>query len=159
MNGPMTILIVEDGDEYLENLSRHVPEHRYLQAHDGVAALALLRTERVDLVYLDMRFDRTPAAALVGDFAQALRDCNGDERRARRQLENHQGLYILRELAEAGFGVVPVILAYDFSREAQRFARLVERYPLLQWAPDNVTPAMIRELLAASRTDREQRAP
>ena len=53
------VLVVEDGDEYLNVLTRFVPEYQYLQAHDGQQALNLLRTEPVDLVYLDMRFDRT----------------------------------------------------------------------------------------------------
>jgi len=54
------VLIVEDGDEYYENLSRFVPGFRYLQAHGATVALELLERESIGLVYLDMRFDRLP---------------------------------------------------------------------------------------------------
>ena len=66
MDAPITILIVEDGDEYLENLERFVPGPRYLQANGGAEALAVLAEQSVSLIYLDMRFDRVPREGLLG---------------------------------------------------------------------------------------------
>lgn len=144
---PITVLIVEDGDEYRENLSRFVPGPRYLQARSGAAALEALGRERVDLVYLDMRFDRIPRSDLLGDHAAATREQNGDPLRAWRYLENNQGLFILDALSRAGHGDLPVILAYDFSREGARLRHLQKRYPRLRWVSDAVTPEEIRALV------------
>jgi CheY-like chemotaxis protein len=142
-----TVLIVEDGDEYLENLSRFVPGPIYVQAHHAAGALAILAGEAVDLIYLDMRFDRVPLADLVGDHVQATREQNGDPVRAWRHLQNNQGLYILDGLRRAGHGRVPAILAYDFSREPRRYEHLLRVHPSLRWVPDAVTPAQIRSLM------------
>ena len=142
-----TILIVEDGDEYLESLSRFVAGPRYLQARSGSAALAMLVESAVDLIYLDMRFDRIPREALLGDHAAATREHNGDPQRGWRYLENNQGLFILDALSRNGYGQVPVILSYDFSRESGRLKHLMRRYPAMRWVPDAVTPDEIRALM------------
>jgi CheY-like chemotaxis protein len=144
----MTVLIVEDGDEYRDNLERFVVGPRYLQAHTGGDALAVLERDAVDLIYLDMRFDRIAREALLGDHATAAKDHNGDVGRAWRFLQNHQGLFILDALDRAGFGDLPVILAYDFSREGRRFHHLQAQHPRLVWVSDAVTPDDIRCLMA-----------
>ncbi len=155
---PRTVLIVEDGDEYLENLSRFVPGPRYLQAHGGAEALELLAREPVDLVYLDMRFDRVPRSALLGDHEAATREQNGDPLRGWRHLEVNQGLFILDALRRGGHGHVPVILAYDFSRERRRLKHLQTLHPNLHWVPDAVTPDEIRALMASvPRIEAERR--
>ena len=141
----VTVLIVEDGDEYLENLSRFVIGPRYLQAHSGGEAIEILRQEAVDLIYLDMRFDRIPRGQLVGDHAAATEEHNGDAARAWRFLENNQGLFILDALGQAGFGELPTILAYDFSREQKRWEHLRARYPRLAWVRDGVSAEEIRD--------------
>ncbi len=149
-----TVLIVEDGDEYFDNLTRFVPGPRYLQAHGAARALELLHSEHVDLVYLDMRFDRLPREALVGDVERAIREQGGAER-AWRHLANHQGLYILQTLRDQGYAALPVILAYDFSREPERFEHLSRRHPSLTWVPDAISPDEIRariDRLLATRT-------
>ena len=149
------VLIVEDGDEYLESLTRFVRGPEYLQAHNGRDAVRLLETREVDIVYLDMRFDRIPDSELMGDHVAATREHNGDPVRARKHLQNNQGLFILDALEGAGFGAVPVILAYDFSRQHKRYENLLRRHPTLRWVPDAVTPAEIRtlmeDLIATSR--------
>lgn len=142
-----SVLIIEDGDEYLENLSRFVPGPTYLQARSASAALDRLSQAAVDVVYLDMRFDRIPREDLVGDHAEATRQHNGDPLRGWRYLENNQGLFILDALARAGHGQLPVILAYDFGREPARRKHLQRRYPKLRWVPDAVTPTEIRATL------------
>jgi CheY-like chemotaxis protein len=143
----MRVLIIEDGDEYRENLTRFVPGPDYVQAHSGQEALGLLAAGDVDLIYLDMRFDRIPQADLLGDHAAATRDQNGDPLRGWRFLAMNQGLFILAALRANGHVGVPTILAYDFSREPQRLAHLQRIHPGLRWVPDAVTPAEIRALM------------
>jgi hypothetical protein len=138
----VSVLIVEDGDEYLQNLTRFVPGPRYLQARGARPALEQLATQAIDIIYLDMRFDRLAREALVGDIERLTRELGPDS--AYRKLENNQGLYILEALREAGHAAIPVILAYDFSREPERFAHLSRRHPALTWVPDAITPAEIR---------------
>lgn len=144
-DGEFTVLVVEDGDEYLDNLSLTVPGPSYLQAHDCAEALTLLAEAPVRLLYLDMRFDRIERTRLVGDHAALTRKHNGDPERAYRYLANNQGLFILHMLAQAGHGLLPTILAYDFSRELARFAHLQARHPGLTWVPDAITPGAIRD--------------
>lgn len=155
-----TVLIIEDGDEYRENLTRFVPGPRvsptsgfanqwvpnWVQARSAAQAIEIIQKTSIDLIYLDMRFDRIPRSDLVGDHAAATRQHNGDAERAWRYLETNQGLFILNALAEAGCRV-PVILAYDFSREAARLKHLQARHPHLAWVPDAVTPEEIRALI------------
>lgn len=128
---PSTVLVVEDGDEYTAGLSRLVPGPRWLQVRDGAAALAALRREVVALVWLDLRFDRIPASALLGG-------AGGKE----------EGLSILAALRGAGHRQ-PVLLASDFGRESARFARLVALHGPLQFVPDGAGPAAIREQIEA----------
>lgn len=143
----MRVLIVEDGDEYRDNLTRFVPGPEYVQVHTGQEALDALARDRFDLVYLDMRFDRIPQAELLGDHAAATRNQNGDPHRGWRFLAMNQGLFILDALRKAGHGALPTVLAYDFSREPQRLAHLQKVHPGLRWVPDAVTPAEIRKVM------------
>jgi CheY-like chemotaxis protein len=142
-----SILIVEDGDEYLDNLSRFVPGPRYVQAHNGARALEILEAQEIDLVYLDMRFDRIPNGDLMGDHVWSTREHNGDPVRGWRYLQTNQGLFILEALRNGGHGEVPVIMAYDFSREPKRYERIKLAHPSLRWIPDGVTPMEIRSLM------------
>ncbi len=142
-----TVLIVEDGNEYLENLSRFVPEPKYVQTHNGAEALAALQQGGIDLIYLDMRFDRIPLPELLGDHVAATRQQNGDPARAWRYLQNNQGLYILHHLSQNGFATHPTIISYDFSRETGRFQFLQQKNPNLGWVADAVTPDEIRRLM------------
>ena len=143
-------MIIEDGDEYLENLSRFVPGYHYLQAHNGHEALEYLNAQDIDLIYLDMRFDRIPKEQLIGDHAQVTQDQNGDPLRAWTYLANNQGLYILAHLRAHGLNQHPVIVAYDFSRENQRFEYLKRLHSHIQWVPDAVRPDEIRAAITRS---------
>ncbi len=140
----MRVLIIEDGNEYLDSLSRFVPGPVYLQAHDAEEALRVLEGGGIDLVYLDMRFDRIASDRLVGDFAQALAACNGEEERAWKYLQNHQGLFILAHLAAQGYSALPVLISYDFGQELRRFGLLKRTYPHLDWVGDGAGPDEIR---------------
>ncbi|MGB0679790.1 MAG: hypothetical protein ACPGUV_09030 [Polyangiales bacterium] len=143
-----TVLIVEDGDEYLSHLSRYLPGPRYLQAQNGTTALSTLAAHAVDLLYLDMRFDHIPTGALLGDHAATLPAHSGDSARAWRALAEHQGLYILAAIRAAGYRT-PAILAHDFQRDPARFARLAAKYAPLCWVPDAVAATEIRAAMAA----------
>jgi CheY-like chemotaxis protein len=142
----LTVLVVEDGDEYLDNLSRFVRGPTYCQAHSGLKAIEMLRSRQIDVVYLDMRFDRIPAKELLGDHALVTREHNGDPDRAWKYLMNHQGLFILAALKKSGFSALPVVLAYDFSEEPRRFENLKRQYPNLVWVSDAVSSTEIQEL-------------
>lgn len=144
----MNVLIIEDGDEYLESLSRFVPGPNYAQVHTGREALASLQREPADVIYLDMRFDRIPAADLLGDLEGATARHNGSAERAQRYLANNQGLFILEALRTAGLSHIPVLLSYDFSNERARFSKLSQRHPNLSWIPDAISPEEIRARLA-----------
>jgi hypothetical protein len=67
---------------------------RYTQAKSGGWACTLLETLRPDLVYLDMRFDRTPNEALLGDLVALTARFNGDVARARAFQQDNQGLFV-----------------------------------------------------------------
>ncbi len=95
----------------------------------------MIEEEIPDLVYLDMRFDRTPVEELIGDMVALTSRFNGDVGRARRFQEDNQGLFVLRFLRERGFSG-PVILSYDFSVEQKRFNALASRDPALSYCPD-----------------------
>lgn len=142
-----TALIVEDGNEYLESLSRFVVGPRWLQAHDGAEALQLLAREPVELLYLDMRFDRIELSRLLGNHAAVTREHNQDAARAWKFLQLNQGLFILDALKAAGFGHIPVILAYDFSREEKRLLNLRRTHSNLTWVPDAITATEIEARL------------
>jgi hypothetical protein len=148
MSSPPTVLIVEDGDEYLDNLTHFAPGPRYIQAHSGAQALALLASQPVALIYLDMRFDRIAETDLLGDRDLVARSQGRDAVRITRYLARNQGLYILEALRAAGHTQLPVILAYDFSSEPRRFAHLSKVHPSLTWVPDAITPDEIRSRLA-----------
>jgi len=138
------VLVVEDGDEYLTNLSTFVAEgFSYRHAHSGVDACRMVGEQVPDLVYLDMRFDRTPEGELLGNMVELVARFNGDVARARRFQQDNQGLFVLRALREHGFAG-PVILSYDFGPEERRFRALSARDPALHYCPDYADATTIR---------------
>ncbi len=139
------VLIVEDGNEYLDNYTRHVVGPTYLQAHSGAQALAILASQTMHVLLLDMRFDRVPRSTLLGDHAQAAREHGGDGERAWRHLSHHQGLYILAAVRAAGHVQIPVLLAYDFSREMRRFDLLHRSFGTVDWLPDAASADLLQQ--------------
>ena len=144
----LQVLIIEDGDEYLRNLERFVTGPVYFQAHNGEEAHEILNSKEVniDIVYLDMRFDRIPPEELLGDHAKVTEELNGDPARAWQYLKNNQGLYILAEIYEKYGNRLKVVIAYDFSRELKRFNNLKRLYPELKWVSDRVTFVEIKNI-------------
>jgi CheY-like chemotaxis protein len=144
---PINVLVVEDGDEYITNLTTFVSAGiRYRQAKSGAQACAMLVEDQPDLVFLDMRFDRTPVEELLGDMVQLTGRFNGDIGRARRFQQDNQGLFILRALREVGFRR-PVILSYDFGAEEKRFRALSAKDPALFYCPDYADAKVIRQTI------------
>lgn len=138
-----TVLIVEDGHEYVTAYTRFLGDRfSFVRAGDGPEALDCVATTRFACVVLDMRFDR--AERLLGDEA-ALLARMGSQERARRFLENNQGTYILAALRDAGCDL-PVVLSYDFGAEPRRFRNLERRYAPVRYIDDAAGP---REILAA----------
>ncbi len=141
---PVRVLVVEDGNEYLTNLSTFVADgFDYSQAQSGRVACELARRVSPDAIYLDMRFDRTPEGDLLGDIVQLTARFNGDLTRARRFQQDNQGLFILRALRDTGFEG-PVVLSYDFGSEERRFRALSEGDPGLSYCPDYADAQTIR---------------
>ncbi len=146
----LDVLVVEDGDEYIVNLTTFVSQGvAYRQAHSGLEACNLIAQKTPDLVYLDMRFDRTPEADLLGSMVELSARFNGDVGRGRRFQQDNQGLFVLRALRDAGFAG-PVILSYDFSAEERRFAALRARDPLLWYCPDYANAETIHGTIFAA---------
>lgn len=119
------ILVIEDGSEYTDTFGRFLSDRfEFVRAGSGPAALEALRRGSFDGVFLDLRFDRTPDAELVGDAgALAEERFGGDRVAARRHLVEEQGLYVLALLRREGFRV-PVLIGHDFAREPRRLQRL-----------------------------------
>lgn len=154
---PVRVLVVEDGEEYTANLARFLPEGFALRrAGSGAAALAALAEWPCDVVFLDLRFDRTPVDQLLGDLAATADRFNGDLDRAVRFLADNQGSYILAALREAGWGV-PVVFSHDFSGEPRRWANLEQRYMPLFYLSDNAgLDEVCRCLRACAATGRDR---
>jgi hypothetical protein len=130
VTGPRrTVLVVEDGTEYTDAFRSLVANDSrdsldLLRAGDGEEARRILAERRVDALFLDVVFDRTPSDRLLGNLEDLIRRFGGDRRRAERHLAENQGFYLFNELAPLLPSSVPVVLAYDFSLEPERLAAL-----------------------------------
>ena len=149
------VLVIEDGSEYTETLTRFLGQaFAFERAGSGPQALERLATEGFDAVFLDMRFDRAPDGELMGDVDEVADRFNGDPVQARRFLEDHQGNYVLAALRDAGHRV-PVLFSYDFTSEPRRWERVAQRYAPVAFLPDVASPtevaARLRELISSSR--------
>ena len=139
------VLVVEDGHEYIQTMTKYLGEEfHFVRAGDGFEALEMLRSELWHAIFLDMRFDRSER--LVGDMAELVARFHGDTERARKYLENHQGTHVAASIREAGFGH-PLLFSYDFSQEPSRLAHLQTRYGPMTYLPDTSGPAEVREAL------------
>ncbi len=137
------VLVVEDGFEYIHNLTRFLgSDFAFERAGDGFAALEMLSGGGFSAIFLDMKFDR--AEKLLGDLSQLHRRFAGDESRARRFLENNQGTYVLAAIRDAGVSL-PVVFSYDFDSEPRRFRNLHRRYAPLSYLTDTASPAQMRQ--------------
>ena len=142
-----SVLIVEDGHEYIDRAQQFLSEDfEFTRAGHGAQALELLRELAFDLVYLDMNFNRVESSELFGPRDELAERFGGDFVQAERFLESHQGVYVLAGLREAGHGM-PVLMSYDFSVEPKRWAHLQGRYGPIAYLGDNEGPDEVRRAL------------
>ena len=137
-----TILVVEDGNEYVEafrRLAGSADGVALIRAGDAEEARGVLARGRVDAVFLDVVFDRTPEDRLCGDPSRAA------EHRARQQ-----GFYLAADLADALPPACPVVIAYDFSAEPGRLAALRAKVPSLEGVEDGAPLSRVLERLMGS---------
>lgn len=109
------LLVIEDGTEYGEFARLFFSDTWEIDvARSATEALAKLSSERVDAMLVDLRFDRAPREALVGDLERtAVRLFAGDEGRALRHLQDQQGTLILGVLREGGH-TQRAVFVHDF---------------------------------------------
>jgi CheY-like chemotaxis protein len=149
VSDPVRVLVVEDGEEYIQNLRRFLPERFELaRAGSGPEALSMLAERPAQVIFLDMRFDRTPRELLLGEIEEIADRFNGDLDRALRFIEDNQGAYVLAALRDAGWRL-PVVFSHDFTDEPRRWANLERRYAPLDYLPDNAGPDEVSERLGS----------
>ena len=135
------VLVVEDGTEYVDAFRRLAGKSagvELLHAAGAAAARAIVAGRRVDAIFLDVVFDRTPPEDLVGDRGRGLE-----------HLARNQGFYVLAELAPLIGSGVPVLLAHDFSNQAARLAALRQKVPGLEGVAEGDTTTRVLERLLA----------
>jgi len=131
------ILVVEDGTEYVEAFRRlagadsRSPGLELVRAGDAAEARRVLEQRRIDGVFIDVVFDRTPPEKLCGHADTSPRRARSTE-----QLASQQGFYLAAELAGLLASVARVVIAYDFANEPGRLAALRERVPALEGVED-----------------------
>ena len=135
------VLVVEDGSEYRDAFRRLTPEGErveWVHAADAKTAREMLSSRRVDAVFIDLVFDRTPVEALAGDRSRTL------EHRIR-----NQGFYVLDAVAAAIPRGAPALIAYDFEAEPARLEALRRVCPRLEGVPESSGAAAILARLLA----------
>jgi hypothetical protein len=128
------LLVIEDGSEYVDAFTRLAPAAReveLLAASDAAAARRLLAEHRVDGVFLDVDFSRTPAERLLPGGAR------------------DQGFRIASALAPLFQPGIPVVIAHDFTLEPERLEALRERVPALEGIVDGTPISRVLERLTA----------
>lgn len=121
-----TLLIIEDGDEYLRFFSRYLTDYRYLQARDLPTCLQHLKgNPRPDALILDLRFDRVPRENLCGDPEEIADEFfGGDMDSAWRHIVDNQGFLILQHLREEDHQQPALLISEIPSRRLQNLRRL-----------------------------------
>jgi CheY-like chemotaxis protein len=119
------LLVIEDGDEYQRFAEGLLSEAFSIEAvHDAQAALR--HAPNADCFLVDLRFDRTEPASLVGDLDEIAQSLfGGDRARGLRHQKDEQGIYILRALRQAGY-TQRAVFVHDFA--ARRLDHLRARY-------------------------------
>ncbi len=143
------MLVVEDGREYEEFAQTFLGDRfEIVTAHSASEALERLRAEPVDVMLVDLRFERAPAETLVGDVdATARRLFGGDRARALRWIKDQQGTLLLAEIRKAGFPQRAVFV-HDFPPD--RLKNLAKLYGDVHAVP-GFDAAAIGALFAEAR--------
>jgi CheY-like chemotaxis protein len=139
------VLVIEDGCEYAEFARLFLgPDLAVIAAQSATEALRLAASDPPDVLLVDLRFDRAPAAVLIGDVdATAERLFAGDRARALRHLQDQQGVLILAELRKSGHAQ-PAVFVHDFP--ARRLDNLRRLYGDVRAVP-NFDAAALRAAL------------
>lgn len=121
------VLLIEDGNEYEEFARLFLADAcEIVAAHDAAEALARAAASSFDAFLVDLRFERAPESALIGDVEDTARRLfAGDRARAVRWLKDQQGTLVLAELRRAGHPQ-PAVFVHDFP--GQRLANLRRLY-------------------------------
>lgn len=120
------LLVIEDGNEYEEFARLFLSDSFEIRvAHSAAEAFELLAEGPVDGFLVDLRFDRSEEADLVGDIdGTAARLFAGERASAVRYLKDNQGTLALAALREAGYHQ-PAVFVHDFTaRRLQNLRRL-----------------------------------
>jgi len=139
------VLVIEDGTEYAEFARLFLASDFEISAAQSAAeALAAAATQPIDVLLIDLRFDRAKTDVLIGDLAgSAQRLFAGDQARALRHLQDQQGVLILAELRKAGHAQ-PAVFVHEFP--ARRLANLRQLYGDVRSVP-NFDASALRQAL------------
>jgi hypothetical protein len=142
------LLVIEDGEEYLEFARVFLNDcFELAAARSSQAALDELALRSADALLIDLRFERAAAETLTGDpQATAARLFDGDLARAVRYLQDQQGTLILAALRARGHAQ-PALFVHDFP--ARRLDNLRKLYGDVRAVP-TFDAAAIRSALGVS---------
>ncbi|HEX7253545.1 MAG TPA: hypothetical protein VF376_11740 [Thermoanaerobaculia bacterium] len=149
-----TVLVVEDGTEYIEAFRRlaGAGEHfEFLRAGDAQEARRILAERPVDAIFLDVTFDRIAPERLEGAIEPLTERFGGDRRRAERHLASQQGFYVAAALADAIPRGTRVFIAFDFSSEPERLEALRKRLPELEGMREGTPISRVLDRMRESR--------
>jgi len=149
----LNILIIEDGFEYFELMQRFLGDrYDFIRAEHFDAANSILMRSKMDVVYLDLNFERLQGTHLVGDLERLQARFNGDAVKSQQFVARNQGLFILDAIRREGHGL-PVLMSHDFSREKERWSRIAKRHNPVAYVADNAGPNEIAAMFNKWRDD------
>ena len=139
------MLVIEDGTEYAEFARLFLArDFEIVAAQSAAEALAAVAAQPIDVLLIDLRFDRARTDILIGDLdGSARRLFAGDQARALRHLQDQQGVLILAELRKAGHAQ-PAVFVHEFP--ARRLANLQQLYGDVRQVPTFDASALGRAL-------------
>ncbi|MFT6142492.1 MAG: hypothetical protein ACJAZO_000631 [Myxococcota bacterium] len=144
----MRILIIEDGHEYTDTLTRFAGDAaEWMRAGNAAEGLTHLAQGGWDAAFLDMRFNRVPDDALLGDVVALTTRFAGDRTKAIRFLQENQGTLVLSAIRAAGYAL-PVLFSYNFDEEPRRWARVHAANGRVGFVPDSASPMDVAKRLA-----------
>jgi CheY-like chemotaxis protein len=143
------MLVIEDGTEYAEFARLFLGDHfAVIAAQSAEESLRVLASQAVDVLLIDLRFDRAKDETLVGGIEEtAQRLFAGDRGRSLRHLQDQQGVLILAELRKAGHSQ-PAVFVYQFP--PRRLQNLRKLYSDVRTVP-NFDAAALRRVLGEAK--------
>jgi hypothetical protein len=143
------MLVIEDGTEYAEFARLFLGrDFEVAAAQSAAESLRILAAQAIDVLLIDLRFDRARDETLVGSLEEtAQRLFAGDRVRALRHLQDQQGVLILAELRKAGHHQ-PAAFVYQFP--PRRLENLRKLYGDVRTVP-NFDAAALRQVLGEAQ--------